>query len=317
MAVANKLLDTDSCAGSGEQNEFFVAFLHDLNPYVDELLQQPTFHRFLDLPAELRCHVYEQYFLDNKHSVACGSWPDLKLSNATRQASAKRQTVEAFLPKLCFTSKLLQDEATSCILESMRVELESMIHLFSLVLMTKNFKWIRIADRIRHVTILDMNLLRCLSVCSDEGADNYVEAAAKHNHRACTLLRQIPGLRQLNIVFHTPLLALPDVPNQPQLHLLQAQSIEKYLEGFDTQSVLGLLELQSLTIGGTSGSANSSSHSFFKNFPVKDDGKREHLQAISDLAQRMKDNFDDQGRKVVVTRRLLYGQEKEEVVLKS
>jgi hypothetical protein len=130
-------------------------------------------------------------------------------------------------------------------------------------------------------------------------------------------LLHLPGLRQLNIVFHTPLLNSLAIPNQPPAHCLQAQSIEKYLTGFDSQSIFELLKLQKLDIGGTSGSANRPCPSIFQQFSIKDDGKREHLQAICDLAQRMKDGFNEQGRKVVVTRRLLYGQEKEEVVVES
>jgi hypothetical protein len=40
-----------------------------INPYIDELVGLDAFHRFTDLPLELRQMLYEQYFAD-EHSVA-------------------------------------------------------------------------------------------------------------------------------------------------------------------------------------------------------------------------------------------------------
>jgi hypothetical protein len=55
----------------------FHELLCDLNPYVDEIVGADAFHRFTDLPLELRHTVYDQYFFDEtRRSVACNRWPD-------------------------------------------------------------------------------------------------------------------------------------------------------------------------------------------------------------------------------------------------
>jgi hypothetical protein len=50
----------------------FNTLLRSLNPYIDDL--QPSFHRCLELPIELRYKVYEEYFRREFTAIACQSW---------------------------------------------------------------------------------------------------------------------------------------------------------------------------------------------------------------------------------------------------
>jgi hypothetical protein len=52
-----------------EAEDPFMALLQHLDPFIDELLTPPEFHRFLHLPLGLRYPVYEQHFLHNTKST--------------------------------------------------------------------------------------------------------------------------------------------------------------------------------------------------------------------------------------------------------
>ncbi|KAI4643617.1 hypothetical protein J4E93_006628 [Alternaria ventricosa] len=82
----------------------FKELLTAINPYVDELLHQPAFHLFMTLPAELRCMVYEQYFLDETHSIACQNWPHLRFSKDYEWSIRVKRKHSPFLPPLCLTT---------------------------------------------------------------------------------------------------------------------------------------------------------------------------------------------------------------------
>lgn len=53
----------------------FEELLCAVGPYFDDLDDGPAFHRFAELPPELRFKVYEQYFIDNNRFLACFKWP--------------------------------------------------------------------------------------------------------------------------------------------------------------------------------------------------------------------------------------------------
>lgn len=91
---------------AGATPDVFDELLHALNPYIDELTWEPTFHQFEDLPIELRYKVYEQYFLDHDKTLSCteATWQlsgqryIFKLIHMTR---SPRKSVP-FLPTLFF-----------------------------------------------------------------------------------------------------------------------------------------------------------------------------------------------------------------------
>jgi hypothetical protein len=62
--MASKM-DEDDCTDDtitpGHAQAAFVEFTRALAPHVDDLLWQPVFHGFLDLPIELRYRIYEKH----------------------------------------------------------------------------------------------------------------------------------------------------------------------------------------------------------------------------------------------------------------
>jgi hypothetical protein len=97
-------------------SDAFDELLCAINPYVDEVLGPDAFHRFSDLPLELRHKVYEQYFANDTRSLACNYWPDhygmayIRLYNPKGNKWSKSTP---FLPSLCLTDRTFGHEATS------------------------------------------------------------------------------------------------------------------------------------------------------------------------------------------------------------
>lgn len=98
-----------------------------LNPYIDDITTLPTFHRFTDLPLELRFNVYEQYFINDSRSLACSKWPD---ENGTariqlRKPNGRRWSKAApFLPAICFVDHAVNAEAVPFLIGSARCRIE-------------------------------------------------------------------------------------------------------------------------------------------------------------------------------------------------
>ena len=64
-----------------ELQSAFLELAHDLEPYVLEHLPwEPAFHRFPDLPIELRGKTYEEYYLDNEGCLTTSTSPALDWS---------------------------------------------------------------------------------------------------------------------------------------------------------------------------------------------------------------------------------------------
>jgi hypothetical protein len=93
-----------------------------------------TFHRFSDLPAELRCRIYEEYFCDNYETLACMIWSGVEWRyrrHAPRSTGTGRllrllpysNDGESFITQplllsLCFMDRTFGREATSLLLET-------------------------------------------------------------------------------------------------------------------------------------------------------------------------------------------------------
>ncbi|OAL00744.1 hypothetical protein IQ06DRAFT_305650 [Phaeosphaeriaceae sp. SRC1lsM3a] len=306
-------------ASAGSEGPFF-ALLQDMSPYIDEVLAAPEFHRFLELPIELRCKIYEQYFIDNKNSIICKTWPYLRITRqfAVKQRSGK--TAHALIPNLCLVSKALQDEQLDCLFSLLNFDFEDATTFeFGLAMIGGPMKLPCLQNYIRNVSIRNVNgqHYRVVSTVARDGA-------AQETRKDCeeamfsvsTLLRELPRVRQLSFEVCSPLWCRRQITNTSliQKTWLQALPIAGYLGGFEILGVLTMKALTRLTIIGQAGHYNCHPHvrSILAN---KDFGNTEHLQGVIDLARQIKDGFSKQNQDVLVEVRLMYGRGKEDVII--
>lgn len=299
----------------------FSALLQDINPYVDDIPTKPEFHRFLDLPMELRCKIYVQYFLDNTDSIACKSWPTLLIDWITAIPNRGRKSRRAFLPKLCLASKSLQKGQLDCLISPIELVCGKIPNLNTgLQYLQKSLKARCLLDHIRHISI------RRTNNCYNRVIDNFwnedvseldVEKRSRHlMHNLGALLPKFPQLRQLSFAVHAPLRYVGVIPNTANVDCVRALSINRYIKDFDTQALLALKELTKVTISGSAGRHNCPEEfSVPALTSVEQDGKIENLQAVKDLAREIKDGFQKQDQDVVVELHLTYGGDKEEQIV--
>jgi hypothetical protein len=130
-----RLMDASNNGGDDEgcemQENPFMVLLRHLNPLIDELLIQPEFHRFLDLPLELRYNVYEQYFLDNTKSNFTTHWPKLDVMQPFCGGHISENHRLSILPSLCVVNKVLRQKLITCLLDPMELNFEDTAALAS------------------------------------------------------------------------------------------------------------------------------------------------------------------------------------------
>ncbi|KAH7077959.1 hypothetical protein BKA63DRAFT_275512 [Paraphoma chrysanthemicola] len=295
-----------------ELSSAFLELLHDLNPLVDELLIRPEFHPFLDLPPELRLHVYEQYFLDNTQSVTCKTWPALRVSWALLKATYRKKTIPSFLPNLCLASKALQEELLCCLLAPINFHFDNLYTFsYGLKRVAHKIEILQMATKIRKVTICNINdqQYQIIVGAQDLSSNSASLKSDLHNRWLSEKLPVLTNLRELAIAFHAPLFTSGV---QSGTSWLRALSIDDYIVGFDTQSVLSLAELQRITITGTSGTGSCRKKRPYNLDVIEHDEDIECLRVILDLGRQIKDGFVQQGRQVEVAVRLVYGKDKKE-----
>jgi hypothetical protein len=282
----------------------FLALLVAVCPYVDELVHQPTFHLFMDLPIEIRCLVYDQYLLDETKSVACRQWPYPEFTRTDMALIQHKRDTSPFLPNLCFTSKTLRTEILPYVLGIAHFKIDDCVALgHMLVSLYKSGLEIRCA--MRKATLKDLNgqRNRFLLESDEVRLREAYELAARSNEMYALAIPCLPQLRELSITFYAPLMLMAPSWDKPQQDLLRALSIKDYLASFDSEKIFALDELQKLSITGFSGVCNKPDM-IGRVDRVIDDGESDHLTAISDLARQMKEGFRARGRDVVVTARL-------------
>jgi hypothetical protein len=96
----------------------FGALLHALSPLIDDLLRKPEFHRFMDLPIELRIQVYEHYCHNDTKSLTCENWTEDKAPYIRNYWICWRNTAP-FLPNICFVNRAISAEAVPFILRTL------------------------------------------------------------------------------------------------------------------------------------------------------------------------------------------------------
>jgi hypothetical protein len=207
-----RLMDASNNGGDDEgcetQENPFMMLLRHLNPLIDQLLIQPEFHRFLDLPLELRYNVYEQYFLDNMKSNCTAHWPALhvaKLFGSRRMGETYRPSI---LPNLCMVNKVLRQELMACLLDPMGINFQDAAALASFdgVCLAPEFNPFHLVARVRNATFPDVNAnaYRILLEENPTKAAEMIQRTKRLNTTFSRLLPSYSGLRYLNIALYSP-----------------------------------------------------------------------------------------------------------------
>ncbi|KAI4943933.1 hypothetical protein J4E91_009080 [Alternaria rosae] len=295
--MAPAMHDTANCLNANIAQDGFEELLATLNPYVEELLYQPTFHLFMTLPAELRYLIYEQYFLDEKHSIACQNWPYLRFTQDYEQSIRLKRNHAPFLPSICLTSKSLQSELLLCLLEAAHFEFDDCTVLGRIVasLIAKSMHL-----HIRKATTKNVNGQRGFLFFEDEpGACEKVahELALSCNKVYSAVINRVSRLRELNVTVYAPLLCTTWVDRT--WVSIQALPFDNFLIGLRPETILGLNELQNFSITGIGGACNTSERIKSDNTQLVENDDASNLTSISSLCRQIKDGFTIRERNVM------------------
>ncbi|KAF2115800.1 hypothetical protein BDV96DRAFT_659105 [Lophiotrema nucula] len=126
-STTSRVLPSRVHHASQEEHNTYLSFeeLRDaLTSYVNDVLEGPKFHKFLELPLELRQEIYAHYFRDNRASV-CRGWPDIWVRCPLKYVDFPKRIRSAlpfdglcFLPNLCFVNRTHGMEAASFLFET-------------------------------------------------------------------------------------------------------------------------------------------------------------------------------------------------------
>ncbi|KAF1842535.1 uncharacterized protein K460DRAFT_409938 [Cucurbitaria berberidis CBS 394.84] len=254
--------------GAVEVQDGFADLLATFNAYLDdELFPLPEFTRFMDLPIEIRCNIYEQYFLEEKR---------------------------------------LHNEVGFCLLESAHFHFnddDAFGDFFAFLYLQQHAR--SLSNMVRKLTLNNVNGQRGSIIYGPINREANLRVTDLSNEEHIDIIHALPRVRELTVTLHAPLLYSGDSGDENRPISVQAIPIDDFLVGFKPEAILCLKELQKLVIVGTSGYCNRSKQVVHHNVVVMDDAKAAHLQAISDLCRYFKRRFTEQGRHVVVTAQLL------------
>jgi hypothetical protein len=273
-----------------------MVLLRHLNLLIDEMLIQSEFHRFLDLPLELRYNVYEQYFLDNTKSNFTAHWPALHVAKLFGSRHLGETYRPSILPNLCVVNKVLRQELMACLLDPMGINFQDAAALASFdgVCLVHKFKPFHLVAKVRNATFPDVNAnaYRILLEETPAKAAEMIQRTKRLNTTFNRLLPSYSGLRYLNIALYSP-----GIYNSSRM-VLKVEPVREYMQGLSTQSILGLKELQAITI--TARNCDPNLCCIVHDAVVTDAGNTEHLRPVFEFAEQIKDGFTKQGRDVRV-----------------
>ncbi len=247
--------------------------------------------------------IYDQYFLDEKRSIACHNWPLLQFCQVYEESIRLKRKASPFLPPLCLTSKKLRTELLPCLLEVAHFEFDDCVAL-GRILAAPQLPCLRFA--VRKATMKNINGQRerlILAFNNSTHREDTRELAREHNKCYSAILPFAPRLRELNITLYAPLLCTSW--NAYISQSVQAIPIDDYLDDLQIDTILGLDELQRLNIMGISGGCNKSKHITRNDSTIFDD-ESSNLAAILHFCRQIKHGFAVRGRNVVVKACLRY-----------
>jgi hypothetical protein len=291
----------------GHGGDGFMALLAAVGPYVNELVYQPTFHLFMDLPTEIRCLIYDQYFLDDTKPVACRHWPCLKFTPAYLDSIKHKRTTSPFLPNLCLTNKALRCELLPCLLGVAQVEFDDPKSIgLVLILLSPSKSGVEVGSAIRKVSLEYLNSQRKgLLLESNENSQRSSRKLAKYSSQMYGfVMPYLPRLRELSITFYAPIMVMTSSWNDHPRGSLRALPIQDHLGELKVEKIVALAELQKLSITGFGGVCNRTDQITRNGNAVINEGKADNLAAILGFGRKVKEGFKAKGQNVVVTVRL-------------
>jgi len=253
--------------------------------------------------------VYEQYFLDEKHSIACQNWPHLRFSKDYERSVRIKRKHSPLIPPLCLTSKSLRSELLPCLLEAAHFEFGDCTTLSRIMV---SLKASSLHLHVRKATTTNTEGQRGLAFLEDKPGGSEKDAhelAQRCNKVYSSTIKHFSRLRELNVTLYSPLLCTA-MNNHARISV-RALSFEMFLHDFQLQAILGLEQLQMLSIIKISGVAGT--YDILNQIKIDDsnlveDDKSSNLTAILHLCRQIKTGFTTQGRNVVVKAYLQYGQ---------
>ncbi|KAF2115816.1 hypothetical protein BDV96DRAFT_56936 [Lophiotrema nucula] len=162
-----------------------------LNDYIDDVLEEPKFHRFRDLPLELRQEVYKQYLLNNRQSV-CVEWPNITLEETRMLYRFRRpgKKPRHLFPALCVVNNTTGAEVTLYLLQNAIFTFWEGKRIKPFVAMLKDYRLGDFLSDVRRITLNDPGS-PCLKPV---GYPQCVDYQMQHT---LTPLGQFPQLREL------------------------------------------------------------------------------------------------------------------------
>jgi hypothetical protein len=266
-------ISTNAC-----EIDAFITLLHALNPFIDELLQQPEFHCFTSLPTELRCRVYSYYFQGDKKSIACENWikddnkPYIIVRRPTRRKS------NPFLPNLCFISRTLRAEVTSVLLRALMFMVEDCSQAKFFVQKMDTCLTIPLKENVLDLILMEESAYTLRSL------DHMQTCSLEPNHMNGMLMARCSNVRRLGLHF----VEFDEADHTSELTTHRRLSLKVPFEKSHLSAVLDMVMLQRVVVYG-------------EYFGTQDlNGAEVKLRGIFELAQNIKDGLEESERDTTV-----------------
>ncbi|KAF9697282.1 hypothetical protein EKO04_004788 [Ascochyta lentis] len=303
---------TNDRATSDHVDAAFLELVRDLELFVDEVLQKPTFHQLLDLPIELRYQIYQEYFLEDSRSLTTRTWPELDWRRINFDWTLDRRSSAPFLPSFCLVSKFLLKEIGAFLFATVTFKAHCPMALlqFLNLSMQRRFPGLDIANSIRKLKCYNINSkLRLTQLCANDPQNSCMEedCIEMASMAISTALNSCGGLRELELHFNAPVRFLRDYMPPSSPRIIAALNISSCLDGcFNVNSVLALRDLRRLVIGGNSGQRSIEGYTFNFNMVIFEQDTVDQLRPLSRLAEKIKAGFTAKGQDVEVVTKLYW-----------
>jgi hypothetical protein len=206
-------------------------------------------------------------------------------------------------------NKVLRQKLITCLLDPMELSFEDTAALanFNDVCLACKFGPFDIVARVRNATFPGVSENAYRILLEEYNPADTVEVVQRKKRLTTTFSRLLPshsGLRHLKIGLYSS-----GLWNSSRM-VVKAEPTREYMQGLDAQFILGLKELQTITITARNGHPGLCRIGLQK--VITDAGSIEQLRPVSEFAQQIKDGFTEQGRDVRVEVHLKYGKDLEE-----
>lgn len=215
---------------------------------INRIPEQLNFHRFNDLPIELRYEVYTQYFVDEQTALCCRLWPFSYLANYGVMSEIYDHSIPKkltpFLPNLCLASRALGQEATSLLFADAAVAICGEAAFPYFLKKSNTATGTDLARMIHKLMLLDVNnCKRDFGFQASNDTHHVQYRSQTSNHLHSQLLAQCKQLKELYVRFEAPLVWCKDSYGR-QHGRYRFLSIEEVMEGFSVDTILKMKDLR-------------------------------------------------------------------------